>query len=100
MILAIPYDSKVMKMALSPNEKLLALLLFNQNISIYNIHTQEHYQTIKPTPFLKYTCLTFLDLKNEYLLVSGTENGKLMLSPYNAIPEKSNKILQSNKKKK
>lgn len=41
LILGIPHDSKVMKMALSSNEKLLALLLFNQNIFIFNIHTQD-----------------------------------------------------------
>lgn len=64
MIMAIPHDSKVVKMALSPNEKLLALLLFNQHIVIFNIHTQEQYQNIKPSPFLKYTALSFLDLKN------------------------------------
>lgn len=63
-IMAIPHDSKVMKMVLGPNEKLLALLLFNQNIYVFNIHTQDQYQLIKPTPFHKYTALTFLDLKN------------------------------------
>lgn len=63
-ILAIPHDSKVMKMALGPKEKLLSLLLFNQNIYVFNIHTQDIYQLIKPTPFHKYTALTFLDLKN------------------------------------
>lgn len=88
MILAIPHDSKVMKMALSPNEKLLAVLLFNQQIIIFNVHTQDLYQSIKPSPFLKYTTLTFLDLKNEYLLANGTENGNIMLSPYTSIPEK------------
>lgn len=64
MILGIPHDSKVIKMALSPNEKLIALLLFNQHIVVFNIHTQDQYQNIKPSPYLKYTTLTFLDLKN------------------------------------
>jgi hypothetical protein len=64
MILGIPHDSKVMRMALSCNEKLLALLLFNQSIFIFNIHTQDEYQHIKPSPFLRYTSLVFLDPKN------------------------------------
>lgn len=64
MILDVPHDSKVMKMAASMNEKLLALLLFNQSIYVFNIHTQDLYQHIKPSPFLKYTSLTFLDTKN------------------------------------
>lgn len=64
MILSVPHDSKVMKMALSPNEKLIALLLFNQHIYVFNIHTQDQYQTIKPSPYLKYTSIAFLDLKN------------------------------------
>ena len=64
MILDIPHDSKVMKMAISMNEKLLALLLFNQNIYIFNIFTQDQYQCIKPSPFIKYTTLCFLDTKN------------------------------------
>jgi hypothetical protein len=98
MILDIPHDSKVMKMAISMNEKLLSLLLFNQNIYIFNIHTQDLYQYIKPSPFLKYTTLCFLDAKNEYLLASGTENGKIMLSPYNIIPEKNPKMLEFHKK--
>ena len=64
MILAIPYDSKVMKMVLCPKEKLLGLLLFDQNIYIFNIHTQDQYQLIRPSPYFKYTTLCFLDLKN------------------------------------
>lgn len=64
MILDVPHDSKVMRMAISMNEKLLALLLFNQNIYIFNIHTQDLYQNLRPAPFLKYTSLCFLDAKN------------------------------------
>jgi hypothetical protein len=74
------------------------LLLFNQSIYIFNIHTQDQYQLIKPTPYHKYTTIAFLDLKNEYLLANGTESGQLLLSPYNAIPEKSSKVLQFHKK--
>ena len=98
MILAIPYDSRVMKMTLCPKEKLLGLLLFDQSIFIFNIHTQDQYQIIKPTPYFKYTSFCFLDLKNEYLIANGTEAGKIVLSPYNSIPEKNNKILQFHKK--
>jgi hypothetical protein len=93
MVLGIPHDSKVMRMALSGSEKLLALLLFNQSISIFNIHTQEQYQLIRPSPYLKYTSLAFLDAHNEYLLATGTESGKLLLSPYNSLPEKVPKVL-------
>ena len=64
LILAIPYDSRVMKMVICPKEKLLALLLFDQNIYVFNIHTQDQYQLIKPTPFYKFISITFLDLKN------------------------------------
>lgn len=64
MILGIPHDSKVMKMSFSMNEKLLALLLFNQNVYIFNIYTQDLYQHLKPSPFLKYTTICFLDNKN------------------------------------
>ena len=97
-ILDVPHDSKIMRMAISMNEKLLALLLFNQNIYLFNIHTHDLYQTLRPAPFLKYTSLAFLDNKNEFLLASGTESGKIILSPYNAIPEKSPKVLEFHRK--
>lgn len=32
------------------------------------------------------------------MLASGTENGKIMLSPYNIIPEKNPKMLEFHKK--
>ena len=98
MILNIPHDGKVMWMTLGPKEKLLALLMFNQKIFIFNLHTQDQYQLIKPTPLHKFTAITFLDLKNEYLLANGTESGKIVLSPFNLIPEKNTKILQLHKK--
>lgn len=98
MILSIPHDSKVMKMTLSPNQKLIAILLLNQHVHIFNIHTQEQYQHIKPEPYLKYTSLVFLDKKNEYMLANGTENGKIVLTPYTSIPEKSPKILSHHSK--
>lgn len=98
MIIDVPHDSKVMRMAISMNEKLLALLLFNQNIYIFNIHTQDLYQTLRPAPFLKYISLCFLDAKNEFLLACGTESGKIILSPYNSIPEKTPKLLEFHRK--
>ena len=39
-ILDIPHDEKVMKMALSPDEKLLSILLYNEKIFVFNIYTQ------------------------------------------------------------
>lgn len=98
MILDIGHDSKVMKMSISSNQKLLALLLFNHNICIFNIHTQDLYQTIKPSPYLKFTTLCFLDPKNEFLLAAGTEAGKIVLSPFSSIPEKNPKILEFHSK--
>ena len=68
----IPFDSKVMKMILSPDEKLLAILLFNQVIQVFNVYTQDLFMTVKPTAFQKYTTITFLDRKNEYILAAGS----------------------------
>ena len=53
---------------------------------------------MQPTPFLKYTAIAFLDPKNEYLLANATEHGKIVLSPYNAIPEKNPKVLSHHTK--
>jgi hypothetical protein len=64
---------KVMKIALSPNQKLIAVLLFNQSIYIYNIYTQDLYTYIKPSTSAKqkFISIAFLDPKNEYLLAAG-----------------------------
>ena len=82
-----------MKMALSPDEKLLAILLYNQQIFIFNIYTQELLMEFASTAALKYTCLQFLDQKNEYMLATGTENGKIVLIPYQTGVEKETKTL-------
>jgi len=63
-IFSIPHDSKIMKMTLSPNEKLIAILLLNQNIYIFNIYTQDQYAHIKPSNSHKFVTLAFLDEKN------------------------------------
>lgn len=60
-ILNVPYDSKVMKIALSSTEKLIGVLLFNQSIYVYNIYTQELCLYLKPTQTEKFVSITFLD---------------------------------------
>jgi hypothetical protein len=75
-----------MKIAISQTEKLLAVLLFNQTIFIYNIYTQELCLQLRPPNSEKFVSITFLDPKNEYMLASGTESGKIALIPYASIP--------------
>lgn len=92
-ILDIPYDEKVMRMSLSPNEKLLAILLFSQHIYVFNIYTQELIVDLTPADRQKYTTIIFMDSKNEYMLAAGTESGKIVLIPYPSVPEKEVKLL-------
>lgn len=85
-------------MSLSVNSKLLAILLYNQHIYVFNIYTQELLMDLAPTPSQKYTSIAFLDSKNEYMMAAGTENGKIVLIPYQTIPEKEKKVLEFHSK--
>ena len=77
-----------MRITVSPDEKLLALVLFTQAIYVFNIFTQELVMFLKSFPFKKYTSISFLDKKNQYLLACGTQAGKIVLIPIVSIPEK------------
>ena len=63
-MLNVPYDSKILKMALSHDEKLLALLLFNQDIYVFNLFTQSLFLKIEANKKYPFSTLTFLDPKN------------------------------------
>jgi|JI8StandDraft_1071087.scaffolds.fasta_scaffold368464_1 hypothetical protein len=53
-----------MRITVSPDEKLLALVLFTQAIYVFNIFTQELVMFLKSFPYKKYTSISFLDKKN------------------------------------
>ncbi len=96
-ILNVPYDSKVMKIAISSTQKLIGVLLFNQSIYVYNIYTQELCHYLKPTSTEKFVSITFLDPKNEYMLAAGTESGRIALIPFSSVPEKKISFLKYHK---
>jgi hypothetical protein len=75
-----------MKMMISPDEKLLGILLFNQNIHVFNVFTQEELMFIKSGGERKYTTLAFLDKRNEYFMAAGGENGDIFLIPFASVP--------------
>ena len=53
-----------MRITISPDEKLIAVLLFTQVIYVFNIYTQEEIMYLKSSAYKKYTCISFLDRKN------------------------------------
>jgi hypothetical protein len=53
-----------MRITISPDEKLLALVLFTQAIYVFNVFTQELVMFLKSSPYKKYTSISFLDKKN------------------------------------
>lgn len=77
-----------MRITISPDEKLLAVVLFSQAIYVFNIYTQELVLYLKSSPLKKYTSISFLDRKNEFLLACGTEMGKIILIPIISSHEK------------